>query len=137
MFSLIKIGQRPTLDMGQDIRLIKNVTIGGQTKDGLDATNDLTYLVLESVAETRLTQPNLSVRLHTGTPEKLLRKCIEVVKLGFGMPAFKNDEVIIPSLLARGVSREDAYNYTLVGCNRSGCCRQVGIPLQRMAFLTC
>jgi len=94
----------------------QNLTLGGVDERGVDATNALTYACLDSVARTRLPQPNVSVRCHSGTPTALLRKCIEVISLGFGMPALHNDELMIPSLLARGVSLEDARNYAIVGC---------------------
>lgn len=96
--------------------LYQNVTIGGQTPDGKDAVNDMSYLVLQSVAQTRLTQPNLTVRYHAGLNKKFYDECIEVMKLGFGIPALNNDEVIIPSFMKRGVTREDAYNYSAIGC---------------------
>jgi formate C-acetyltransferase len=94
----------------------QNLTLGGLTPQGQDATNPLTMVCLDSVALTRLTQPNVSARIHSGSPRPYLRKCLEVIRLGFGMPALHNDELMIPSLLARGVSLEDANNYALVGC---------------------
>ncbi|MFV0394243.1 MAG: glycyl radical protein [Coprobacillaceae bacterium] len=96
--------------------LYQNVTIGGQTKDKKDAVNDLSYLVLRSVAQTKLPQPNLSVRYHAGLDNNFMNECIEVMKLGFGMPAFNNDEVIIPSFIDLGVKEEDAYDYSAIGC---------------------
>lgn len=96
--------------------MYQNVTIGGQTTDGKDATNELTWLVLQSVARAKLPQPNLSVRYHKNMPRDFLRGCIQCIRLGFGMPAFNNDEIAIPALMARGVSREDAYDYSAVGC---------------------
>jgi len=96
--------------------MYQNVTIGGQTVDGQDATNELTHLVLRSVARVKLPQPNLSVRYHRNMPQDFLEECIQCIKLGFGMPAFNNDEIAIDALIARGVSREDAYNYSAVGC---------------------
>lgn len=96
--------------------MYQNVTIGGQTPDKKDAVNDLSFLVLHSVAETRLTQPNLSVRYHKNINKKFYDECIEVMKLGFGMPALNNDEVIIPSFIKWGVKEEDAYNYSAIGC---------------------
>ncbi len=96
--------------------MYQNVTIGGQTVDGKDATNALTHLVLRSVARVKLPQPNLSVRYHKNMPQDFLEECIHCIRLGFGMPAFNNDEIAIDALLARGVSREDAYNYSAVGC---------------------
>ncbi|MGM9942042.1 MAG: glycyl radical protein [Bulleidia sp.] len=96
--------------------MYQNVTIGGQTTDHKDAVNDLSFLVLQSVAQTRLTQPNLTVRYHRNLNPKFFDECIEVMKLGFGMPAFNNDEVIIPSFINWGVKEEDAYNYSAIGC---------------------
>ena len=96
--------------------MYQNVTIGGQTTDKTDAVNDLSFLVLQSVAQTRLTQPNLTVRYHAGLNKKFYDECIEVMKLGFGMPALNNDEVIIPSFINWGVAEEDAYNYSAIGC---------------------
>ena len=96
--------------------MYQNVTIGGQTTDKKDAVNDLSFLVLRSVAQTRLTQPNLTVRYHKNLNKEFYDECIEVVKLGFGMPAFNNDEVIIPSFMNWGVKEEDAYNYSAIGC---------------------
>ncbi|TQQ85436.1 glycyl radical protein [Peptacetobacter hominis] len=96
--------------------MYQNVTIGGQTTDKKDATNELSYLVLKSVAQTRLPQPNLTVRYHRNMPKEFLDEAIEVMKLGTGMPAFNSDEVIIPSFIEKGVKEEDAYNYSAIGC---------------------
>ena len=96
--------------------LYQNVTVGGQTPDKKDAVNPMSYLILRSVAQTRLPQPNLTVRYHAGLSEDFMSEAIEVVKLGFGMPAFNNDEIIIPSFVSRGVKEEDAYNYSAIGC---------------------
>ena len=96
--------------------MYQNVTIGGQTTDKKDAVNDLSFLVLQSVAQTRLTQPNLTVRYHEHLNKAFFDECIEVMKLGFGMPALNNDEIIIPSFIKWGVKEEDAYNYSAVGC---------------------
>ena len=96
--------------------MYQNVTIGGQTPDKKDATNKLSYLVLKSVAQTRLPQPNLTVRYHRNMPKEFLDEAIEVMKLGTGMPAFNSDEVIIPSFIEKGVKEEDAYNYSAIGC---------------------
>ncbi|WP_440897730.1 glycyl radical protein [Amphibacillus sp. Q70] len=96
--------------------LYQNVTIGGQTRDKKDAVNTLSYLVLRSVAQTKLPQPNLTVRYHSGLDKRFMNECIEVMKLGFGMPAFNNDEIIIPSFINVGVDDEDAYDYSAIGC---------------------
>jgi len=96
--------------------MYQNVTIGGQTTDKKDAVNDLSFLVLKSVAQTRLTQPNLTVRYHKNLNKAFFDECVEVMKLGFGMPALNNDEIIIPSFIRWGVKEEDAYNYSAIGC---------------------
>lgn len=96
--------------------MYQNVTVGGQTPDKRDATNEMSYLVLKSVAQTKLPQPNLTVRYHRNMPSDFMNEAIEVMKLGTGMPAFNNDEIIIPSFIEKGVSEEDAYNYSAIGC---------------------
>ncbi len=96
--------------------MYQNVTIGGQTVDKKDAVNELSFAVLQSVAQTRLTQPNLTVRYHKNLNKKFFDECIEVMRLGFGMPALNNDEIIIPSFINWGVAEEDAYNYSAIGC---------------------
>ena len=96
--------------------MYQNVTIGGQTTDHQDAVNELSFAVLRSVARTRLTQPNLTVRYHKNLNKQFFDECIEVMKLGFGMPALNNDEIIIPSFIGWGVKEEDAYNYSAIGC---------------------
>ncbi len=115
--------------------LYQNVTVGGQTVDKKDAVNPLTYMILRSVAQTRLPQPNLTVRYHAGLDDKFMNEAIEVVKLGFGMPAFNNDEIIIPSFIARGVKEEDAYNYSAIGCVETAVPGKWGYRCTGMSFL--
>lgn len=94
----------------------QNLTLGGITPQGQDAVNDLTMLCLNSVALTRLPQPNVSARYNTLNPDEYLKKCAEVIRLGFGMPAMHSDKLMIDSLVSRGVTLEDANNYAIVGC---------------------
>ena len=115
--------------------LYQNVTVGGQTADKRDAVNPMTYLILKSVARTRLPQPNLTVRYHAGLDDRFMNEALEVVKLGFGMPAFNNDEIIIPSFLARGVREEDAYNYSAIGCVETAVPGKWGYRCTGMSFL--
>lgn len=96
--------------------LYQNVTVGGQNEKGEDATNPVSWLILKSVARLRLPQPNLTVRYHKNLPQDFMRECMHVVSLGFGMPAFNNDEVIIPSFVEKGVKLEDARCYSAIGC---------------------
>jgi len=93
-----------------------NVALGGRDEVGRDESNDLSYLFLEAQGHTLLPQPNLSARLHEGTPDALLDECTRVIGLGSGMPQVFNDESIIPALEAQGISRTDAVNYAIVGC---------------------
>ncbi|MGI6140214.1 MAG: glycyl radical protein, partial [Caldicoprobacterales bacterium] len=115
--------------------LYQNVTIGGQTTDKRDAVNPMSYLILRSVAQTHLPQPNLTVRYHAGLPDDFMNEAIEVVKLGFGMPAFNNDEIIIPSFIAWGVKEEDAYNYSAIGCVETAVPGKWGYRCTGMSFL--
>lgn len=115
--------------------LYQNVTVGGQTKDGKDATNELSWLVLKSVAQCHLTQPNLTVRYHRNLPDDFMAECIEVVRCGFGMPAFNNDEIIIPSFINKGVDQEDAYNYSAIGCVETAVPGKWGYRCTGMSFL--
>ncbi|MFT8312388.1 MAG: glycyl radical protein [Sporolactobacillus sp.] len=115
--------------------LYQNVTIGGQTPDKKDAINGLSYLILRSVAQAHLTQPNLTVRYHRGLSDAFMRECIEVIKLGMGMPAFNNDEIIISSFIKRGVKEEDAYNYSAIGCVETAVPGKWGYRCTGMSFI--
>ncbi len=115
--------------------LYQNVCIGGQTTDGKDAVNRLSFLVLRSVARLRLPQPNLSVRYHSGTSDAFMKDCIEVIRLGFGMPSFNNDETTIDSFIKWGISKEDAYNYSSIGCIEVSIPGKYGYRTSGMNFL--
>lgn len=115
--------------------LYQNVTVGGQHPDGTDAVNPLSWLVLRSVAQTKLPQPNLTVRYHRGLSEEFLTECVEVMRLGFGMPALNSDEVIVPSMIEKGVSPEDAYNYSAIGCVEVAVPGKWGYRCTGMSFL--
>lgn len=96
--------------------MFQNLIVGGQTVNGIDATNELSYMCLEATAHTQLPQPSISIRVWNETPENLMLKAAEVTRIGLGMPAYYNDEVIIPSLTNRGVTLEDARDYGIIGC---------------------
>lgn len=94
----------------------EHTTVGGLKIDGTDATNELSYLILESKREFPLDYPDLSVRIHAGTPEPFLHQVCELIKEGTGFPKLMNDEEIIPILLAKGATLEEARNYNPSGC---------------------
>jgi formate C-acetyltransferase len=91
--------------------------VGGQTPDGKDATNDVSYMLLQGSMNTRFGQPSVSLRMWEGTPDPLYRKACELARLGTGHPSFFCDETIIPSLTDKGVLIEDARDYSAVGCS--------------------
>jgi formate C-acetyltransferase len=93
-----------------------NITAGGQLADGRDATNFLSFMCLRAQANLGMTQPNLSIRIHQGSPEDFLEAAAFVISRGSGMPQVFNDEVIIPAQLHSGIEPEDAVNYAVVGC---------------------
>ena len=91
--------------------------VGGQRPDGRDGTNDVSYMLLQGSMNTRFGQPSVSVRMWEGTPEAIYKKAAELVRLGTGHPSFFSDDVVIPSLLDKGVLLEDARDYSAVGCS--------------------
>ena len=98
--------------------MFQTISLGGQTRQGTDAANDLTYLCLEATGNLSLPQPTVIVRVHDGSPDELLlaaAKCL--VRHGGGMPGFFNDEVAIPLLMHVGVSLEDARDWSVMGCS--------------------
>jgi len=93
-----------------------NVIVGGQLPDGSEATNPLSCMALRAQADLGLTQPNLSIRIHRGSPQEFLLAAAFVISKGSGMPQVFNDEVIIPGQLNRSIAPPDALNYAVVGC---------------------
>ena len=96
--------------------LFQNLIAGGQTPDGVDATNDLSFMCIQATKHVLLPMPSFSVRVWNGTPHEFLIKAAELTRTGVGLPAYYNDEVIIPALLNRGLTMEDARNYNIIGC---------------------
>lgn len=94
----------------------QNIIIGGQDPDGKDGSNELTCLCIEASEDLKLPQPSISFRYHMGCPDALFRRVIEFAKKGMGMPAIHNDEEVIRSKVATGVSLRDARDYTIAGC---------------------
>jgi formate C-acetyltransferase len=93
-----------------------NWVIGGVTPEGEDATNPLSYLILEAARECRTPHHTITVRVHEKTPEDLMQKALEVVKLGLGLPAFIGDKSYIKYLTSNGVPLKDARDYGISGC---------------------
>jgi len=96
--------------------LFQNMIVGGQDENGLDVTNDLSFICIRASKHVFLPQPSLSVRVWNGTPHDLMVAAADLTRTGIGFPAYYNDEVIIPSLMSRGLTLEDARTYNIIGC---------------------
>ena len=96
--------------------MFQNITIGGQKGYGIDATNELSYIILLVQSLIRLPAPSISLRYHDNIDDKFMDLALDVINLGGGQPAIYSDEVFLPSLLLRGYDLEDALNYSMVGC---------------------
>ena len=93
-----------------------NMCVGGVTRSGQDATNELTYLLMDAVRHVKIYQPSLACRIHNKSPKKYLKKIVDVVRSGMGFPACHFDDAHIKMMLAKGVTIEDARDYCLMGC---------------------
>lgn len=93
-----------------------NMCVGGLTRDGRDATNELTYLLMDAVRHVKIYQPSLACRINNKSPQKYMKKIVDVVRSGMGFPACHFDDTHIKMMLAKGVSIEDARDYCLMGC---------------------
>ena len=113
---LSKVRDAASADGFAGYGVFQNLIVGGQTAEGLDATNDLSYMCLEAAMHVPLPQPSMSVRVWNGTPQSFMIKAAALTRIGTGLPAYYNDEVIIPSIMARGVTLEDARDYSIIGC---------------------
>ena len=96
--------------------LFQNLIVGGQDRDGNDVTNDLSFMCITASKHVFLPQPSLSIRVWNKTPHALMLKAADLTRTGIGLPAYYNDEVIIPSLLNMGLTMEDAREYNIIGC---------------------
>lgn len=98
-------------------QLFQNLTVGGQDKNGNDASNELTYLILKTTGNLKIIMPSVTVRIHNKTPyEILIASCRALIEHNGGQPSFFNDEAVIPSLMSKGVSVYDALNWSVCGC---------------------
>ncbi|MBQ6829764.1 MAG: glycyl radical protein [Clostridia bacterium] len=96
--------------------MFQNLIAGGQDELGRDVTNDLSYMCLNATLNVYLPQPSLSIRVWNGTPHEFMLRAAEVTRTGIGLPAYYNDEVIVPALQSRGLTLEDARGYNIIGC---------------------
>ncbi len=96
--------------------LFQNLIAGGQNGDGVDVTNDLSFMCIQASMHVQLPQPSFSVRVWNGSPHEFLIKAAELTRTGVGLPAYYNDEVIIPALVSRGLTLKDAREYNIIGC---------------------
>ena len=96
--------------------LFQNLICGGQDKNGIDATNDMSFMCINATEHVFLPQPSFSVRVWNGSPHEFLIRAAELTRTGIGFPAYYNDEVIIPQLISRGLTVEDARDYNIIGC---------------------
>ncbi|MDR7868216.1 MAG: formate C-acetyltransferase/glycerol dehydratase family glycyl radical enzyme [Sporomusaceae bacterium] len=94
----------------------QNLTVGGRTRDGRDATNELSYMCLKATENVKTHQPGLSVRIHPDSPEEFLLAVCKLISAGTGFPAVHNDRVGSAMLLAAGLSPEDARDWNNCGC---------------------
>ncbi|WP_252223845.1 glycyl radical protein [Clostridium sp. ZBS2] len=113
---LTKVRDETTTKAFSGYSMFQNLIVGGQTPDGKDATNELSYMCLEATGSLKLPQPSLCVRIWSKTPDEFLIRTCELTRLGTGLPAFYNDEVVIPTLINQGLTIEDARDYAIVGC---------------------
>jgi pyruvate formate-lyase/glycerol dehydratase family glycyl radical enzyme len=95
----------------------RHVTIGGMDRSGAEGSNELTWLCLDATEELKIICPQVSLRCTARTSTELLERGVKALRSGTGHPTFSNDEAIVPSLQAIGVSPEDARSYSLSGCN--------------------
>lgn len=116
LFSIIKLRSWSHTRFVAGYPTYQNIVIGGKNTEGKSCINEMSYILLEALGDIRLSEPNFYIRCHENMPRKFVDLMVKVIKLGFGMPALVNDEVIIDSLMDRGVSKEDAFNYSTMGC---------------------
>ena len=96
--------------------MFQNLTLGGQDCAGNDACNEITALALEATANVRMTQPTVSFRWHSKTPDKFKQSVVDVISKGLGMPGIFNDDIIIPMMVDKGTAAEEAHDYSILGC---------------------
>ncbi|MCU0594711.1 MAG: glycyl radical protein [Desulfobacterota bacterium] len=120
MAQCVEIKLNPVAAAGTEgFSKFEDVVLGGQTADGMDGSNELTHLILESTRSLPITTPEACVRIHAKTPDRLLHHVAEVIKDGRGFPKLLNDERVIPFYLANGATLKEALNWNVSGCMES------------------
>ncbi|MCE9604911.1 MAG: glycyl radical protein [Planctomycetia bacterium] len=117
MSQVVELKLNPVVAAGTEgFAQFSNVCVGGQTVDGRDATNELSFLILESLRGLHLTSPDPCVRIHANTPDAFLHHVVECIKDGKGYPKLLNDEMVIPFYLANGATMKEALDWNISGC---------------------
>lgn len=107
----------PSLSMVYEgVEALQAITLGGVDAEGNDVTNKMTYLVLDAAESMRTLEPNIALRCHAHTPEKLLSRATDVIRTGIGYPSLFNDQALIPLLQKWSVPLKDARDYAMSGC---------------------
>lgn len=120
MMQSIESQMSPALAKGREgFSHHETVTIGGQTTDGMDATNELSYVLLESTRPLPMSYPELGVRIHANTPDRFLYAVTETIKDGKGSPKLINDEFMVPWYMSNGIEKREALDYAMSGCSES------------------
>ena len=114
--SLNKVRDAASAEGFAGYSLFQNLIVGGQDAGGCDVTNDMSYMCMNATLHVLLPQPSFSVRVWNGTPHEFMLRAAEITRTGIGLPAYYNDEVIIPALQSRGLTLEDARDYNIIGC---------------------
>lgn len=120
-FSLMRVSTQPNATLATKTKYGyvcggQHFTVGGLTRDGKDAANALTLIFLQTYLRLYLADPSISCRVHKNTPYEVWELAVESSKISGGMPIIENDEIIIPALVERGLSQEDANDYCIIGC---------------------
>lgn len=116
IFSINKVRSWSHTQLVSGYPTYQNIIVAGQSGLGVDATNELSYIMVDALGEIRLSEPNFYIRYHENIPRDFMEHVMAVIRCGFGMPAIVNDRVVVLSLVNRGVTLEDALNYCTMGC---------------------
>ncbi|MDI6743426.1 MAG: pyruvate formate lyase family protein, partial [Smithella sp.] len=92
------------------------VTMGGTDRNGRDATNELSYMLLDIANELRMRQPNFHARIHAGSPADFVTSIHAALADGSNSPSLFNDEIIVPTMISAGYDPDDARDYVAIGC---------------------